>query len=128
MQTRYIIVTYELQIKQKININVEANLAAEIVPSIIAGKTYMPISDVESSVTIAKDASFTSQIATSYIPDMYGEQKIVYSTSLPINTTVTLVDIRENEAQTYWYYKVTENNTSEINLSNFKKIGTTSRK
>lgn len=130
LKTRYIIVTFEsdngLEIKQKININVEANLAVEVVPTIVAGKSYTPVADVQSTITICKDGSFTAQITPSYIPEIYTAQQLVYKNPLPQETTITLINKRENSNPTFWYYKIEEDNISIVDLSKFKKMGTTS--
>lgn len=132
LQNRYIIVTLESDngviIKQKIIINREITKAAEFAPSIIAGASYTTINDISTTATITKDSAFTAQFAMSYIPNLYNNQKIVFSESLPLNTTITVINTRQQEKPTYWYYKIDSLDISEIPLTAFYKMGTTGTK
>lgn len=130
LQTRYVIVTLKsdngVSITQKININIEIAGITEITPAIVAGKSFMAISDTQDTITITENSSFTAQFEAEYLPSSYTNQKIVFSESLPIGTNIILTNKREDENQTYWYYTVSQNNTSEINLNQFNKMGTSS--
>lgn len=127
IQSRYIVVKLEsnngVRLIQKIIINREIAKVTEVAPSIIAGSNYTILNEIASNVSIGKRSSFTAQFTADYIPSLYSEQKIVFSSSLPIGTTITFVDIKENHNQTYWYYIVSEANVSSISLNEFKQMG-----
>ena len=132
LQNRYIVVTLESDngviIKQKIIINREITKAAEFAPSIVAGKSYSTLADISSNVKITKDSAFTAQFAMSYIPNLYNNQKIIFSNSLPLNTTITVINRRAQQEPTYWYYKVNTLNVSQLSLTDFYKMGSTTTK
>lgn len=125
---RYIIVTYTsdngVTIKQKIIINRELAKAGNPVSSIVAGNRYQLFDDTTKSVAISKNASFTSQFVLEYIPNMYNEKTLKFSSLLPVGTTLTLYDYINDGNPTYWYYKV-ENETDSISTSDFRKMGYT---
>lgn len=125
---RYIIVTYTsdsgVTIKQKIVVNRELAKAGNPVSSIVAGNRYQLFDDTTKSVTISKNASFTSQFVLEYIPNMYNEKILKFSSLLPVGTTLTLYDYINDGNPTYWYYKV-ENETDSISTSDFRKMGYT---
>lgn len=129
IQNRYIIVKLEsdngVTLIQKIIINRELKKADEVLASIVAGNFYTTLSEVATSVTITQDSAFTAQLAVDYIPELFSEQKLVFSESLPVNTTITLVSVKNAANPTYWYYLVSAENVNEISLTNFKQMGTT---
>lgn len=132
LQTRYVIVTYKsdngVTLKQRININREITAATEAEPAIVAGKNYTTISDTTTSVTITQDSSISAQFSNEYIPTLYKGQKVVFSDELPVGTYLTMINKRENNEQTYWYYKINTTGQNQIDLEEFIQMGTTSTK
>ncbi len=130
LQTRYVSVTLKsnngVVIKQKVNINRQLAVASEVQPAIVAGRNFSPSSDTTITVTITEDSSFTAQFAAEYLPSLYSSQKIMLSENIPKDARIILVDMRENQAPTYWYYITNGLEGLEIDLSSFKQIGTTS--
>ncbi len=131
IQTRYIIVTLKsdngITLKQKININRELTEAVNPQSAIVAGKRYITFDDTTSSVTITQDSAITAQFVIDYIPDLYTNQKLKFSKELPINTKLILMDLSDFSAPIYWYHKI-DTAISEINLTEFTNMGTTTDK
>lgn len=124
--TRYIVITFMsdngVTIKQKININRELSKASNPVSSIVSGDRYQLFDDTTTSVSISRNASFTTQFVLDYIPDMYLDKYIVFDSKLPVGTTLTLYDYVNSNNPTYWYY-IVEKETNKIKLTDFKKMG-----
>ena len=130
IQNRYVIVKLVsdngVTLIQKIIINREIKKADKVLPSIVAGNFYTTLSEVSTTVSITQDSSFTAQLAVDYIPELFSDQKLVFSEALPVNTTITLVSVKNESNPTYWYYLVETENLTEISLTEFKQMGTTS--
>ncbi len=131
-KVRYIIVTLTsdngVVIKQKINIDCEPTEAAAPESAIVAGKRYLTFDDSSSNIAISADSSFTSQFVVRYIPNLYRTKKFTFSEALPIGTMITILNKVEQDMPSYWYYKVENNLTKEIEFSNFIRMGTTDTK
>lgn len=126
--TRYIKVTYEtdngVMLTQKINIQLELTEAQDPKSAIVAGNRYRIYDDTTTQISISQDSSFTTQFVSNYIPDVYTNKRLDFSSNMPVGTSIIILDkLKENTNYTYWYYKV-EQETASISLSDFKKMGT----
>lgn len=127
-QTRYVIITLEsengLRIKQRININREVVQASDPQIAIVEGKRYLNFDDISTEAVISQDSAFTAQFILEYIPETYKDERITFSTTLPVGTKVVLENLTDDLNPTYWYYTV-NTPVSSINLEQFVLMGKT---
>ena len=109
-------------IKQRINIEREIVQASDPKSSIVAGKRYMIFDDVSTEATISQDSAYTSQFIVTYIPDMYKDQRLVFSKELPIGTNIILANLTNMTESNYCYYNVTVP-TTVVKLEEFTVMG-----
>ena len=107
----------------KINIQQEATLAEAEAPAIVAGKRYAPITDsAATSVSISKDSAFTAQFVVDNMNANYGTRTLVFDKTLPVGTTIVLIDYAKLEAPRYARYAASGSET-QIALTSFKMMG-----
>lgn len=125
-QIRYIIVTLEsengLILKQKININSEVVQASDPQMAIVAGKRYVTYDDTSTIIGMSQDSAFTAQFILEYIPNTYKDERITFSSALPVGTKIILENFTDAENPTYWYYSV-NSSVSTIKLEDFVAMG-----
>ncbi len=112
-------------IKQRINIDREIVQASDPKSSIVSGKRYMIFDDVNTETTISQDSAFTSQFIVTYIPDVYKEQRLVFSNELPVGTNIILANLTSMAESNYCYYNVTTP-TKVVKLEEFIAMGSSS--
>jgi len=129
--SRYIVVTLTsdngVTYEQKIIINRELTQAIDPKSAIIGGKNYIAFDDTSDTTTISGDSAFTVQMVTTYIPSVYKNHKIIFSTAMPKGTEMTLIDITNSSSPKYYYYEA-DGIASTIEFSDFIKMGTTATK
>ena len=84
----------------------------------------------DANVTISRDSAYTAFFKVEhYDQDTYQNPAILFSTTLPIGTTVIMKDMEDNS---YWFYTVpSDSQVNQISLTDFKRgdskyaIGTT---
>lgn len=129
--SRYIIVTLKSDngaiYTQKIIINREIEKASDPKLAIVSGKNYITFDENAQTVTISQDSSFTAQFVTKYVPAIYNTHILEFSKALPSGSTVTLLNLT-NENEPLYYYYISDGITTSIDFSKFLKMGTTETK
>ncbi len=124
---RYIELTLEgnngVIIPIKINIERELTevLATEI--GITTGKQYRPFTTQNNIVEISNDSALTAQFVGELLPNNYKSRFITFKENICKNTTIVLVDWTNTDFIEYYYYYVNDD-TNNINLTEFVKMGT----
>lgn len=73
------------------------------------------------ATTISKDSAFTAYFDVNYYDTgVYNALTLTFGTALPANTTIIMVDKVDGS---YWYYKVTGNETKQIPIALFVGMG-----
>ena len=101
-------------------------------------KLYSDVVDMDAEVAIAKDSAFTAYFQvdsfdTKVTKDgnsvpVYDSDPVWYfqksstGATLPVNTTILLMDMSDT-TKTYWHYKVDTDGISQISLKDFKQMG-----
>ena len=124
---RYIELTLEgnngviIPVKIKIDRELTEVLATEI--GITTGKQYRPFSTQDTIVEISNDSSLTAQFVGELFPNNYKSRYITFKENILKDTTIVLVDWTNTDIIEYYYYYVLED-TNNINLTEFIKMGT----
>lgn len=87
--------------------------------SVAPNEQFGEVTDV--ATTISKDSAFTAYFDVNYYDtDVYSALTLTFDTALPANTTIIMVDKVDGS---YWYYKVTGNETKQIPIASFVGMG-----
>ena len=126
---RYIDITIEsdngITIPVRINIKRELTVIGTVSNSISTGKQYTLFGTTETKVTISKDSSFTAQFsAENIIPNNYKARHLVFTNTLPVSSTIVLIDLTDTTNVKYYFYEITSTDTTTIDLTKFNKMGT----
>ena len=125
---RYIDITIESEngvtIPVRINIKRELTVIGTVSNSISSGKQYTLFGTTETQITISKDSAFTAQFsAENIIPNNYKGRKLVFTNTLPVNSTIVLIDLTNTNNVKYYMYEITSSDTNTIDLTKFNVMG-----
>lgn len=110
----------------RINIQRELTQIDSVSNSIVEGRQYLLFSTINQTVEVSADSEFTIQfISNNLVPYNYTSTKLLFDSKLPNGTTIVLIDWTNNTDIKYYFYEVSNITTSEIELTNFNVLGST---
>ena len=129
---RYIEITIESDngviIPVRINIKRELTVIGTVTNSISSGKQYTLFGTTETEITISKDSAFTAQFsAENIIPNNYKGRHLVFTNTLPVGSTIVLIDLTNTNNVKYYMYEITSSDTNIIDLTKFNVMGKTTK-
>ena len=125
---RYIDIIVESEngvtIPVRINIKRELTVIGAVTNSISSGKQYTLFGTTETEITISKDSSFTAQFsAENIIPNNYKGRRLVFTNTLPVGSTIVLIDLTNTNDVKYYMYEITASDTNIVDLTKFNVMG-----
>ena len=92
-------------------------------PIIKTGKNYNEITG-GTNIMLTQASAFTAQMSVLNMqPNYYKDRKIIFNENLPNGTNITMLDLTNVNNKTYYSYKVANDETKEIVLTEFIKNG-----
>ena len=125
---RYIDIIIESEngvtIPVRINIKRELTVIGTVSNSISSGKQYTLFGTTETQITISKDSSFTAQFsAENIIPNNYKGRSLVFANTLPVGSTIVLIDLTNTNDVKYYMYEIESSDTNIVDLTKFNVMG-----
>lgn len=125
---RYIDIIIESEngvtIPVRINIKRELTVIGTVTNSISSGKQYTLFGTTETEITISKDSAFTAQFSAENIfPNNYIGRRLVFTNTLPVGSTIVLIDLTNTNNVKYYMYEITSSDTNIIDLTKFNVMG-----
>ncbi len=110
------------------NIALEINIVDQVIGNSVftnSGKWFNGVS-LNDNINVSNDSSYTVQFLTTYVPRLYSDMIMTLETTTKFytGTKIIIVDTTDENVINYYYYIVTSD-TKKINLTQFKKMGTT---